>query len=54
MGPASCLEALLWERQAARYPMLEHPTEFGAFILRGDGRVRIYFSSADLVGLYAG
>lgn len=50
MGPASCIEALLWERQAARYPMLEHPTEFGAFILRGDGRVRVYFSAADLVG----
>jgi len=50
IGPASCLEALLWERQAARYPMLEHPTEFGAFILRGGGRVRIYFSAADLVG----
>ena len=50
IGPASCIEALLWERQAARYPMLEHPTEFSAFILRGDGRVRIYFSAADLVG----
>lgn len=50
IGPVSCLEALLWERQAARYPMLEHPTEFGAFILRGEGRVRIYFSAADLVG----
>ncbi|KYF87139.1 hypothetical protein BE17_05035 [Sorangium cellulosum] len=46
----SCLEALLWERQAERYPMLEHPTEFGAFIVRGGGRARIYFSAADRVG----
>ena len=48
--PIGCLEATLWKWQAARYPMLEHPTEFGAFVLRGHGRVRIYLSSADLVG----
>ena len=48
--PVSCLEAMLWKWQAARYPMLEHPTEFGAFVLRGHGRVRVYLSSADLVG----
>jgi hypothetical protein len=48
--PASCLEAMLWKWQATRYPMLEHPTEFGAFVLRGRGRVRVYLSSADLVG----
>ena len=48
--PVSCLEAMLWKWQAARYPMLEHPTEFGAFVLRGQGRVRVYLSSADLVG----
>ena len=47
----SCLEMMLWEWQDARYPMLDHPTEFGAFVLRGDERVRIYLSSADLVGL---
>jgi len=46
----SCLEVMLWKWQASRYPMLEHPTEFGAFLLRGHGRVRIYLSSADLVG----
>jgi hypothetical protein len=48
--PISCLEAMLWKWQTARYPMLEHPTEFGAFVLRGPGRVRVYLSSADLVG----
>jgi hypothetical protein len=48
--PISCLEAMLWKWQAARYPMLEHPTEFGAFVLRGPDRVRVYLSSADLVG----
>jgi len=48
--PIGCLEAMLWKWQAARYPMLEHPTEFGAFVMRGNGRIRIYLSSADLVG----
>ena len=46
----SCIDRLLFARQAARYPMLEHPTEFGAFVLRGNGRVRMYVSSMDLVG----
>lgn len=46
----SCLEAMLWKWQASRYPMLTHPTEFGALILRSEGRVRIYLSSDDLVG----
>jgi hypothetical protein len=50
IAPISCLEAMLWKWQAARYPMLEHPTEFGAFVLRAPGRVRVYLSSADLVG----
>jgi hypothetical protein len=31
--------------------MLEHPTEFGAYVLRGQGRVRVYLSGADRVGL---
>jgi hypothetical protein len=48
--PINCIEAMLWKWQAARFPMLEHPTEFGAFVLRRDGRMRIYLSSADLVG----
>lgn len=46
----SCLETMLWKWQDARYLMLEHPTEFGAFVLRGHGQVRVYLSSADLVG----
>lgn len=48
--PASCLEAALLARQSARFDMLEHPTELGAYVLRGHGRVRIYFSGADRVG----
>lgn len=50
MGPASCLEWRLFQRQAHRYPMLEHPTEFGAYILRGNGRLRVYLSGGDSVG----
>jgi len=47
---AACLESLLFREQARRYPMLEHPSEFGAFVLRGRGRVRVYFSSLETVG----
>lgn len=50
IAPISCLEAMLWKWQASRFPMLTHPTEFGALILRSAGRVRIYLSSDDLVG----
>ncbi len=50
IGPASSLEALLFREQLERYPMPEHPSEFGAFILRGKGRVRVYFSSFETVG----
>jgi hypothetical protein len=50
IGPVGCLEAMLWKWQAARYPMIEHPTEFGAFVLVGDGVVSVYLSGADLVG----
>ncbi len=46
----SCLERILFARQAERYPMLERPTEFGAFILRRPGQVRVYMSSMDRVG----
>ncbi|WP_437644890.1 hypothetical protein [Sorangium sp. So ce362] len=48
--PISCLEWRLFQRQARRYPMIEHPTEFGAYILRGEARVRVYYSGADRVG----
>lgn len=50
IGPATWLESLLFREQARRYPIIEHPTEFGAFILRAPGRVRVYFSSLDRVG----
>ncbi|WP_375766875.1 hypothetical protein NR798_35045 [Archangium gephyra] len=49
-GLASCLEWRLFQRQARRYPILEHPTEFGAYILRGHGRLRVYMSGGDSVG----
>jgi hypothetical protein len=49
-GPASCLEWRLFQRQSHRYAMLEHPTEFGAYILRGHGRLRVYLSGGDSVG----
>jgi hypothetical protein len=48
--PAFCLQTLLWVEQARRFPMLAHPTEMGAFILRKPGRLRIYFSSMDRNG----
>ena len=48
--PATCLERLLFRRQARRYPMVAHPTEFGAFVLRRDDRLRVYLSGADRVG----
>jgi hypothetical protein len=51
IGPAACLESLLFREQARRYPMLERPSEFGAFILRGRGRIRVYFSSLETVGM---
>jgi hypothetical protein len=50
MAPASCLEWRLFQRQARRFPMLERPTEFGAYVLRGHGRIRVYLSGADRVG----
>ncbi len=50
LGPASCLEWRLLQRQDRRFPMLTHPTEFGAYVLRGHGRLRVYLSGADWVG----
>jgi hypothetical protein len=50
IGPATWIESLLFREQARRYPILEYPTEFGAFILRAPGRVRVYFSSLNSVG----
>ncbi|MCP3100545.1 hypothetical protein LZ198_16875 [Myxococcus sp. K15C18031901] len=50
VGPSSCLEWRLFQRQTRRFPMLSHPTEFHAYVLRGQGRLRIYLSGADHVG----
>ncbi|QSQ25001.1 hypothetical protein JY651_08740 [Pyxidicoccus parkwayensis] len=56
VGPISCLEWSLFQRQAHRFPMIERPTEFGAYVLRGHGRIRVYLSGADRIGgrLYSG
>jgi hypothetical protein len=50
IAPPTCIERLLFARHAARFPMLTHPTEFGAFVVRGQGRVKVYFTSLDRVG----
>jgi hypothetical protein len=50
LGPASCLEWRLFQRQAHRFPMIERPTEFGAYVLRGHGRIHVYLSGADRIG----
>jgi hypothetical protein len=50
IGPVSCLEWRLFQRQTRRFPMLERPTEFGAYVLRGHGQIRVYLSGADRVG----
>ena len=50
VGPISCLEWVLFQHQARRFPMIERPTEFGAYVLRGHGRIRVYISGADRVG----
>jgi hypothetical protein len=51
LGPISCLEWRLFQRQARRFPMLERPTEFGAYVLRGHGQIRVYLSGADRAGM---
>lgn len=50
VGDISCLEWGLFQRQARRFPMIERPTEFGAYVLRGHGRIRVYMSGADRIG----
>ncbi|WP_164018424.1 hypothetical protein [Pyxidicoccus trucidator] len=50
VGPSSCLEWRLFQHQARRFPMIERPTEFGAYVLRGHERIRVYLSGADRVG----
>jgi hypothetical protein len=50
LRPASCLEALLVEAQAARFPMASHPTEFHAIVMEradaGTRQVRVYFAGS--------
>lgn len=50
LRPASCLEALLVEYQAARFPMASHPTEFHAIVMEREdaGRrwTRVYFAGS--------
>jgi hypothetical protein len=50
LRPIDCLEALLVEYQAARFPMASHPTEFHAVVMeRSDaGRrwMRVYFAGS--------
>jgi len=50
LRPAYCLEALLVEAQAGRFPMASHPTEFHAFVMEREdaGRrwVRVYFAGS--------
>lgn len=52
VGPATCLEWLLFERQATRLPvpMLLRPTELSAYVLRGHGKIHVYMSGDDRVG----
>lgn len=51
LSPVSCLEWRLFQWQTRRFPMLAHPTEVGAYVLRGHGRLRVYVSGADRVGM---
>jgi len=50
LRPIDCLEALLVETQAARFPMASHPTEFHAVVMErndaGRHRVRVYFAAS--------
>lgn len=48
--PVTTLEWLLFQYQARRYPMIGHPTEFSAYVLRGNGRLHVYMSGADSIG----
>jgi hypothetical protein len=50
IAPMTCVELVAWREQARRFPMFQHPTEFGAFVLRRESRVRLYFSGADRMG----
>lgn len=46
LRPISCLEALLVDYQAARFPMASHPTEFHAVVMERGRQVRVYFAGS--------
>jgi hypothetical protein len=50
LRPIGCLEALLVDFQAARFPMASHPTEFHAVVMErsdaGRRTVRVYFAGS--------
>jgi len=50
LRPINCLEALLVDFQAARFPMASHPTEFHAVVMEKNGAdrrmVRVYFAAS--------
>jgi hypothetical protein len=50
LRPADCLESLLVDYQAARFPMASHPTEFHVLIMERDDagrrRLRVYFAAS--------
>lgn len=45
IDPISCLDALLFTRQAMRVSQLERPTEFAASVLRREARLKVVFSA---------
>ena len=53
IGPAGCLEMLLYGYQHARMDTLEVPTEFASIILRSpdEARLRVYFTTVNQDGL---
>ncbi|TKT69546.1 hypothetical protein [Aquamicrobium sp. LC103] len=53
IGPAGCLEMLMYGHQHARMNTFTDPTEFGSFILRSpdEERLRVYFYTNNQDGL---
>lgn len=47
---AAAIDLALLALQAERFPMLERPTEFGAFLVAKGGVLRVYASSVDRPG----
>jgi len=51
LHPIDCLEALLLGVQASRRPMATEPTEFLAFVLRKEGRLKVWYYTVDQPGI---